>query len=389
MKTFTLVIFLFLCLIQPYIYGFSVFYIIILLPLVFFWKLYKLQKTEFSLIISMIILIAFNIILGLLKSGEFNQRLIFIFTLNILIFFLSKLIIIYFYDKKTEPYINKTIFLAIFINSIFIIIINLGIINKDIFYSIIMTNPLVFEYPIPRYPGFTYDAFSYISTLTAFCFIFLFRNYFNFKKINILQLSFFSLITLAAIVFSGRTGILLTLIYFLLFLILSKNKLSSIKFSLIVIVIVMLSLSIDWYSFEWMKTWAFGFINNILSGDSIKNSDSSVTGVLQSLFLPKNLLFGDQITFSDVKSDLGFVRLLTSSGIIGLLLTITIFYAPYFFAAVKYNSLVLFILTASLLFLNFKDVYLVSPYGHFVLLNIYFCFSIANKKQKNGNGNEN
>lgn len=381
MKFGACVFLIFLCLFQPYIKGFSVFYVIILLPALFLFsdKLLKLKVDEFFLISAMFLLLFFYAAIGFLKFGIFNQRLFFVFSLNVLMFFVAKIIVEYMFRTESEAYLNKVVSNAILINSITILILNLGFIKNDFFYSFITTNPLVFEYPIPRYPGFTYDAFSYVSTLTAFGFIFVFRNYFHFQCMSSAKMILFSFVILSSIVFSGRTGIILSLFYVVIFFAISVNKLKYLKFLLIISFLLFFSFSISWQSYEWIKDWAFGFIEHIFSGESIKSSDSSVTGVLHSIFLPDDIFFGDFIPFSNVRSDLGFIRVFVSGGIFGLVVTFSLLFLPYLFVAFKYRSVVLFILTISIVFLNFKDVYLVSPYGHFMLLNIYFCYTIRSK----------
>ncbi|EOE6054293.1 O-antigen polymerase [Vibrio cholerae] len=385
MRMFFFPFFIFLCLFQPYVNGFSVFYLIISLPIVIFLnhKLLKIALEEFFLILCMFLLLFYFTAIGFFKSGIFNQRLIFVFILNIVIFLLAKLIVFYFLKNKNEEYLNRTVLYAITINSFAILFLSLGLISDSVFYSFITTNPLVFEYPIPRYPGFTYDAFSYVSTLTAFGFIFIFRNYFSFKKMTLLSMALYSIITLSAVVFSGRTGVALSLCYLVLFLFISKDKLRSINFLIISLSIFTIFFTISLGEYEWIKDWAFGFIRHIFSGESIQTSDSSVTGVLHSIFLPERIIFGDMISFSDVRSDLGFIRVFVSSGIVGLIVTFSLFFSPYFLVAFKCRSLTLFILTISLFFLNFKDVYLVSPYGHFMLLNLYFCYAVMSRRSAN------
>ncbi|WP_342651654.1 hypothetical protein NM449_07335 [Vibrio metschnikovii] len=336
---------------------------------------------ELLLILCMFLLLFYFTAMGLFKNGIFNQRLLFVFSLNIVMFFLAKFIVYSILKNINELHLNRMVLYAITLNSCTILLLSIGLISDSVFYSFITTNPLVFEYPIPRYPGFTYDAFSYVSTLTAFGFIFIFRNYFSLKEMPLFNMIFYSIITLAAVVFSGRAGVALSLFYLVLFFFISKGKLRNIKFLIVLFFIFSIFFTINWGVHEWIKDWAFGFITHIFSGESIKTSDSSITGVLYSIFVPERIIFGDMISFSDVRSDLGFIRVFVSSGIIGLIITFSLFFLPYFFVAIKNRSPILFILTMSLFFLNFKDVYLVSPYGHFMLLNLYFCYSIISKSK--------
>ncbi|CAJ1881556.1 hypothetical protein HLBENOHH_03132 [Aeromonas dhakensis] len=374
------IILIFLCLLQPYIKGFSVFYLIVLLPFFFFKNVLRLKREEFFLVVSMFVLCAFHIIIGFSNYGVFSSRLLFVFSLNVLIFFTAKVIVENVFKNRTEEYFGRVVFYAIFINSIFICLLNTSIVSHDVFYSIVTTNPLVFQYPIPRYPGFTYDAFSYISTLTAFSFIFLLRNYLHFRTITFKKFFVLSVITFMAIVFSGRAGILLSIMIVFLIFLCTKNKVIFFKLAVSFFLLFLISFSLNWQEYEWVKDWAFGFIFKLFSGSDIHELDSSVSGVVQSVFYPKNILLGDGTDFSNIRSDLGFTRLFVSTGIIGLIFTVTLLFSPYIYVSLKYKSIPLFIVSCSLLLLNFKDVYLVSPYGHFMLLNMLFVFVLVSKK---------
>ncbi|WP_340609342.1 hypothetical protein [Xenorhabdus bharatensis] len=337
--------------------------------------LLKYPKKRFSYPLLFLILASIVIVIsiGLYKNNEeaISYRLIILFTLLFFIYYTS----LYIVNKAKEYSIDQVAFEnkiinVIVLNSIIIIMLNLKLMNLDFFYSIIETNPRVFEYPIPRYPGFAFDAFSYVSVLHAFGLCLLIHN-FLIEKINFSSFLFKGIIIFTAIVLSGRAGILIVTLFFIMCSIKLRIRLL-ILISICAIGVLTLSYT-DLGQYEWIKNWAFGFIKNLLARSD--NIDSSVNGVINHIFFPNNFIIGDKISFLSVNSDLGFIRLLVSSGIIGI--TLFLFYF-LFLISLSYKScdkLVLFFLL-SILLLNCKDVYFISPYG----VTFFLLFYILSKK---------
>lgn len=364
MKTkISLSIIVFISLLNPYvkIYSYTIpliLMVMIFLPIIYFYKV-KVYKKEIIFIFSLATISYVVIILiGMFKGGDFSTRLLYLVPILVLIYYSSQYIIYYCNDNGMSKYeLYNIIVNVLCFNSIVIIFLTLNVINSNVFYNIIYTNPLVFTYPILRYPGFTYDAFSYISVLTALTLLLNVYLYSNNKVSTVLFLFKFSLLFIA-IVLTGRMG----LVVFFIGIIFIKINFKMVMTLTFLFFIALMSFNYNWGDFEWIKGWSFAFIGKILDGN-FSSSDSSVSGVLSLIFFPNNIIIGDNVSFLDVKSDLGIIRLINSNGFFGVFLFV-IYIASFVLVLIKNNANRFgFFLVFCLLFLNLKDVYIVSPYG--------------------------
>lgn len=340
---------------------------------------YKLNKDLFFYLIFLCITLGTVYFIASIKGSEYSVRLL---TLSIVLFFIlysaKYLVFEGIRSGVGQLGLYNIIINTVLFNSIFIILISLNLIDFTVFYSFIHTNPLVFTYPIPRYPGFAYDAFSYVSVLNAFALCLLLDCFFS-KKINFNMI--FSLkVTLlfVSLILSGRAGIVVVIIYFLFQLIKFEKRI--IYFLIISFCILVFSYFINWGDYEWLKLWAFGFIINIVTGANAV--DSSVSGVQSMILLPDNIWVGDSYDFLSVPSDLGFVRAFVSLGLFGIGI-FGLFFGYLLYLSIKCKSSFGIFMVCSFLFLNFKDVYFIAPYGHFFM---FFCIIyIENYKVNSSN----
>lgn len=305
-----------------------------------------------------------------------GERVFYLLVMSFALFYSAFWVVSFGLKFRTPDQLKLVLVNVISFNSLLIVLLNLRIINPDFFYSIVRTNPLVFDYPITRYPGLAYDAFSYVSTLSSFGLCLLFDLY-SKKKVQIDSLLVLkAIILLASIVFSGRAGLLLLMLFvlFRLFPIIAVN----VKFSVVSVCSLFIAFFVDWGQADWLKSWAFGFIFNAISGEVVL--DSSVEGVKSMIFYPDNLIFGDNVSFVDVKSDLGFIKLLNSMGLFGGLLLV-VYFLFILVKGISLRSIYLVFLALSIVVLNMKDVYFISPYGHTFFIFALIIIEGYNKKR--------
>lgn len=299
---------------------------------------------------------------GFFNGGVWSIRPFFLLLVFLCLFYVASYYYKFAVHQKGMELGDVLVNLVSF-NSLLILFLNLGVLSPEWFYSIIYTAPRVFDYPIVRYPGLTFDAFSYISTLTALGFCFLLR-YSKGGRWDIVRL----LLMLCAVMMSGRAGVVVILAYLLVYFPLMVKQTPKLFFLLCLMVVSLILL--DWGEFNWVKLWAFGFVLNAIEGKDV--IDSSVEGVKGMMGLPLDMVFGDPISFSDVNSDLAVIRIFNSMGLLGLL-GLLLYFIFFFSQAIKYRSDFLLFVSFILFILNFKDVYFVSPYGHtcFALLILF------------------
>jgi hypothetical protein len=280
--------------------------------------------------------------------------------------------------------------LPLLLNNIIIIML-FNIDNfKIFFYSLISVNPRMFDYPIPRYSGFSYDGFSYASTFNAVYFLLLLLFLINKKLTSTVKfLTFVNLaLTILTTILVGRTGVGLILIGILLFIIFYlyftslKNKINFIlKLTIfififsIIIVLVINSIS-ELPMFEYIN-YGFKFYTDTF--DSGEINDSSINDISSNMFfLPENLssIFFGEGNFGRasnyIPSDVGFVLGIHGFGIIGLF-----FYLISFFSIINFHinkesnnflNSIIYTISFLLILVNFKDYYIFYPIGHFILL---------------------
>ncbi|MEZ9823263.1 hypothetical protein AB4238_22010 [Shewanella sp. 10N.286.45.A1] len=333
-------------------------------PVLYFFKKINFDSEDRYLFLLCLIGAVIAIFVGFISDSKFSLRIVFVYLFAPFIFLSAKIFVVFCIKKNiSSTNIYSIVVNVIFVNSLFVLLLNLNVINADLFYSVIHTNPLVFDYPITRYPGFAYDAFSYLSVLNAFGLCLLLQLHLSSKLDISVSFIIKFVIIMAAMIFTGRAGILVIVLFTLYQSINFVYK----KPRLVLALLTMTSLSlfISWGEYDWLKDWAFGFIFNFINGNKVV--DSSVTGVMSMIFIPDNVIIGDEINFLSVQSDLGFVRVFSSLGFLGLFHMFT-FFLLIFFSAIKYNNTFLLFLVLTIFMLNFKDIYLVSPYGHTFLM---------------------
>ncbi|WP_139229905.1 hypothetical protein [Marinobacter daqiaonensis] len=349
---------------------------VLLLP--YFLKV-SLKKYELIAVSLSLFFLSVTFTIGLVKGGVFSFRVVELAVYFPIIFLSANTLVLLILKNYSAASIYIILINSILFNSVFVIFLNLGVLDVVGFYNFVHIDPKVFTYPIQRYPGFAYDSFSYLSALNAFGLCLLLDC--SFKRIikSRLYISVSIIIIAASIVLSGRVGIVIVLLY--LFSRLLTFNLSAMK-NILIMGIAFFSLTLlDWGSYEWYKDWSFSFLRRIFSGSS--QIDSSVSGIVSHhIFLPERLLIGDSIKFSDVKSDLGIVRMINSSGFVGAILY-SLYFLFLFVIAVISRSFIAIFFVVMLFLLNFKDVYFVSPYGFnfFLMVVLLSKFLLSQRKE--------
>ena len=360
LKIFSLV---FLAMLFPYIkLGGGVLptiYFIIFLPCFFYILSNSFKSDDFFLYAFFSISFLAVFIVGIFNGGEYSLRVLFLVFIFIFIYFSAKQIL--YFCLNSNIGLNQFYLIminTILINSVLIILLNIGLIDPNVFYSYIETSPTVFTYPIKRYPGLVFDAFSYLSVLNAFTLCLLLDLYFKqkIKSNTYFLISFF--VIFIALVLTGRSGILILILFFVFMQ--TNFNLRVFKITIFMSLIIVGVTLFPWGDFEWIKSWAFNFIINLVLG--AEHIDSSVTGVQSLIFYPENIWLGDSTPFIQVKSDLGIIRFFNSLGLLGSSVLL-LYYTFLFLLALRTSDKLSIFLVVMLFLLNFKDVYFVSPYG--------------------------
>jgi len=220
----------------------------------------------------------------------------------------------------TMQFINALLVLLT-VNSIFIIITTFYP-STRVVYSIIAVNPKVFTYPIPRYPGFVYDGFSYLSVFIflalTLCVVYLKK---LTSKVSSTTMSIVSVINMLGVLISGRLGVLLSLFTMPLW----PKKF--IFINIIFIAVIALCISILYADiFETIASYViwnlFQVVNIVFNGIS---TDTSASDLVHNHFVFNNenfftLLFGSgDFGFGKTAylSDSGYIKLFNGLGFIG------------------------------------------------------------------------
>jgi hypothetical protein len=272
---------------------------------------------------------------------------------------------------------------------------------KNLFYNVISVNPTMFDYPVPRYSGLSFDGFSFASTLNAIYFLILFffivapnqKASKSTKYFTIINL----LLTFLTTILIGRTGIgiifigivLLLLVKFYYSSLLNKFKFlinSSLRLLFLLILIILIyNLLIDLPMFKYL-TYGFKFYSETFESGEV--NDSTINHISNKMFFfPDSVI---QFFFGEgnfgrgskyIESDLGFILGIHGYGIFGILLFLLcifsfIHYMTYK-ALNKFSKISIHIIAILLILINFKDYYIFYPIGHYIL---FFTFVMYLKK---------
>lgn len=271
----------------------------------------------------------------------------------------------------TAQFINALLFLLT-VNSIFIIITTLYP-STRVIYSIIAINPKVFTYPIPRYPGFVYDGFSYLSVFIVLaltlCLVYKKR---LTNKVSSTTTSIVSSINMLGVLISGRLGILLSLFSMPLW----PKKV--ILINIIFIAVIAMCISILYADiFEIIASYVvwnlFQVVNIVFSGVS---TDTSASDLVHNHFVFSNeklftLLFGSgDFGFGKTTyiSDSGYIKVFNGLGFIGG----TAFILGIF--GLLFDRSLWMVLFFSVFFIvMLKDFYLLFPYYFWSIPFFWLC----------------
>lgn len=350
-----------------------------------FFSPFFLKKSDFIakkiFYIPYITIIVFSLISMAINNGA-NLRLLKLLIFIPFIFWSSKLVWTRLFKDKTQFQILRIILLLGLMNSIFSILCLVNSSFSNFFYSIIHSNPKLFEYPIFRPSGLIYDGYSYASTLYSI-FIIIALNY--YKEATSFKEKFFSVfcffVFLINISFLGRFGLALTLVYLFYFTLkffsFSKKTIKQFFIFLPVVLILFLVLinsnSVILNYFEWSTnflTLIFDSNQSILDNSTVKELSSNHFNINMPI---SGWIFGSPKLLFYNSYDPGITRIIIG---FGLLVTLIFFshlflIISYVYRSKKMNQITKEISIAILLIIitgNFKDFYIFSPYSIYFLL---------------------
>lgn len=352
---------------------------------ILFLSPFFLKKSDFIakkiFYIPYITIIVFASISIAINNGA-NLRLLKLLIFIPFIFWSSKLVWTRLFKDKTQFQILRIILLLGLMNSMFSILCLVNSSFSNFFYSIIHSNPKLFEYPIFRPSGLIYDGYSYASTLYSI-FIIIALNYYKEATSNKEKLFsvFCFFVFLINISFLGRFGLAITLIYLLYFIFknlsFTKKTIKQLSISLILLLILFLLLinsnSIILNYFE----WSTNFLILLFDSNQSILENSTLNELVNNHFnfnMPiSGWIFGSPKLLIYNSIDPGITRLIIGYGLI-----VAIIFFSYLFLIISYvnrskkmNQITKEISIAILLIIilgNFKDYYIFSPYS------IYFLF---------------
>jgi hypothetical protein len=267
---------------------------------------------------------------------------------------------------------------------------------KSTIYDFIWVTPKAAKYLFGessgyRFQGIVQSGFSYLSTTHALFFILGIMKFKLKTNPSILKIGnhlLCQMIILLSIVLIGRTGLFLLIIFYFCYIVygiyrfLSQLSFSKIFFKILTLFIFFLFaiiVNIDFSAYEKQLKFAFEIFFNYLESGRFSSKSTDIL-IQNEYFLPSNLL---EIIVGtgkySVASDVGWVRFIFGSGIIGIFIAYSIYYSSGFYAFKYYRIMPLFanfILFYIILLipLNFKDVYYFSMGSTQIYFLILFTF---------------
>ena len=422
MKYKLLLIFgLFLILFPPQlkIYGivFKILYISVVTTS-FFGAIYYFKKKQknisgqifTNLIIILLYNIAFNVIFAIGDYSLLGQ----IF-LGFISFFAAYFYVDKYYKVYGENFFNKItrdLFICGILHSIIVIIVVFIPAFKEQLYSIIYTTELQTRYlgediGFSRVSGLMPTGFSALSTihgvLSLFGFFYLIscKNKKNYRDIILVAIGQTSIII--SIVFIGRTGLLLTVLFGIcitLYIIFSKNIKKIIKINIkryteffTIIAIILLAI----FDIKESGNYQFEFetLINLMRDGTLDKSSELILDT--QYFLPDSLLqiifgngnYGRQEFLPITESDVGYVIFIHGGGILGLLISYSFILVTFIKSWRMRNKDTAIYLAGTtlclvIILINFKDFYYFGYSDIFLILFIVICcmskISELNKK---------
>lgn len=293
------------------------------------------------------------------------------------------------YNEHASEYLIKNFINTIYINSLISLLCIFIVPFRDIFYSYIGINELVYSYRIQtRFSGFIFTGFSFLSTTNAFAAIIILVFIFDNKE-NVFFGFFKLLIILIHIIFVGRTGIIifaLGIIFYLFFSINKKDRRQVKRFRILIITFIPIILLVVFFFLDLelivsTLNWAFEFFLNFAKSGEFSSSSTDELLAHHIIFpaTSLNLLFGNGLFSRDyVPSDIGYIQVLMGGGLIILFTCFSLYLISmisFFISNKTIYSFCLFFISISLLIVNFKDLYYIS-YTVYTLL-FFVLYSIV------------
>ncbi|WML90401.1 hypothetical protein RCF98_15695 [Thiothrix lacustris] len=387
-------------------------YLVLTLPLLFFLKKGSIKYNKDIIIVFQSILFSFFVVaiiyvMNILRLNEstIDTRGIKIHIIAIIIFFSTFFIYKNYYSRMETFKLLRLVYFSLLINPILVILLFLSESFAEFLYQYISINPRIFTTPPLRYPGFSYDGTSYLSSFHALVFSLGWILFFDPRKqslIQILILILSQLIIFVSMMFIGRSGLIVAFLGILMLIFyLSKNKLifklkTFYKISFLIVAAIIAAFQIliiiNFLGYGWYVDWAFsflGFEERDTSIDELLNNHYFLPGSWSDLLIG-NSDFGTDPLISSFHSDVGYVKYIFGSGIIGLIAFLIIIF-NFIKISIKYFRVkpqiayMCILISASLLLTNFKDFYFFYPYTHYILLFFMF-FALTDKKRDPQNG---
>ena len=274
---------------------------------------------------------------------------------------------------------------------------------RSVFYQIVVVNPKLFEYPIPRYGGFLYDGFSYSSTLMAMISIVCHSIYSRYGlRRRSLVILLVHLASIPSSMLAGRAGFLMLLAYFGVYTLLNlrvaiASLMRSPRPAFTGALLIMLSVGlVNWiYVADSRRSEVFRhsvriYTDFVESGAFFDYTAQELTE--HHYFIPDSayaLLFGEGYLFNwpagMTRPDPGVTLGIFGFGVLGLSLLYLVLASPVLASIAAWRTAqgarlrlapspmahaVAF--AASFVALTFKDAYIFYPYPHFLLFFVFY-----------------
>lgn len=370
-KNINLIVLLLLFVIFVYTPQFIVFGVVIntlyVFPLISIYVLIKNNyKLEFP---SWLLAILFIQFLFFIIMSLYNGYLETFFLKEIFIFPFVFITCQFLYGRiKKLNYSNhdlvKFIMIALFINFLIIIVFSVFREFNTYLHSFINITPKQFKYiyetPWIRHSGISVSGFSNLSFKSATLYCIVFAYFIKNKTISI-NFIFLSLTLIIANIFVARTGLLMIIFLFMIYMFLKFKDL----FKVFLVFTIIGFFSFPFFlNFEedfilldsFYRTFDILFLDNFMDDQTIKTLVyESEENQIKNIFLGD----GDFGRTRGLISDIGYISFLKGGGLIGLIILTLHYWIPFTIFFKNYKSwkfLALWLVLFSMFLFNFKDL---------------------------------
>ena len=377
---------LFLIILTPQFLIFGVvlnsFFLAFAFPAFYYLISYKVEKPIIDISLIFIPIIIFFLAYGVIAFYElpfFWQDFITFFIVLISVFFFARTLV-KLKSEGSKLFIIKLLLLILTINTLIIFLCVLSEEFKSFFYSLVNLTDRAERFAFGsvlsrRFSGFHVSGFTNLSIIYFICLTAVLYLMHKEGVKNSIYI-FFVFLNILGLIFIARTGLILTILSLLIYLILSK-RLIFFCFIFLVPVVALLAVLIN-QNEDIANNFAFAFDIFLSLYETGELRNTTVDALISEITFPpleETIIFGNGNFGRGMKyinSDSGIILIINAVGIIGLSLMFLTF---CFFSFYVYRnggqlkSLVIF-LSFFIFFMNFKDFYFIG-YGYIELLLLF------------------